>query len=103
MDNIEAGLRVKIPVHLLTAPFPDQIVAMIRFDGKNVSGILERSEVVDVHGQSGFVRALVLSVKGDLVDLTVPQGLSAGTFSRNGRAQLPLAWAKANLLPDPAP
>ncbi|MBE0533175.1 MAG: hypothetical protein IH626_20320 [Rhodospirillales bacterium] len=103
MDSIEAGQRVKIPVHLLTAPFPDQIVAMIRFDGKNVSGILDRSEVVDISGQSGFVLAEILEVKADTVTLAVPKGLSAGTFSRNGRAVLPLAWARDNLMPDPAP
>jgi|GEM_PF-6782972 hypothetical protein len=102
MISVEAGQRVKIPVHLLTAPFPDQIVAMIRFDGRNVSGILGRDEVVDVAGQSGFVRAEVLSVKADTVTLAVPKGLSAGTFSRNGRADLPLAWARENLVPDPA-
>ncbi|MDX9859655.1 MAG: hypothetical protein RBS99_01950 [Rhodospirillales bacterium] len=103
MDTFEAGQRVKIPVHLLGAPFPDQIVAMIRFDGKNVSGILDRTEVVDVAGQSGFVPAEVLAVKGDSVTLAVPKGLSAGTFSRNGRAELPLAWARENLVFDPAP
>ena len=103
MDSIEAGQRVKIPVHLLTAPFPDQIVAMIRFDGKNVSGILDRDEVIDVSGQSGFVRAEVIAIKADTVTLAVPKGLSAGTFSRNGRAVLPLAWARENLVLDSAP
>ncbi|WP_316978116.1 hypothetical protein [Shumkonia mesophila] len=103
MDSIEAGQRVKIPVHLLTAPFPDQIVAMIRFDGKNVSGILDRDEVIDVSGQSGFVRAEIIAIKADTVTLAVPKGLSAGTFSRNGRAVLPLAWARENLVLDSAP
>lgn len=103
MDTIEVGQRVRIPVHLLAAPFPDQIVAMIRFDGKNISGILDRREVVDATGQSGFVRAQVLSVKGDAVQLAVPKGLSAGTFSRNGRAALPLAWARRNLIADTDP
>lgn len=103
MDSIEAGQRVKIPVHLLTAPFPDQIVAMIRFDGRNVSGILDRDEIIDVSGQSGFVRAEIIAIKADTVTLAVPKGLSAGTFSRNGRAVLPLAWARENLVLDSAP
>ena len=103
MDTFETGQRVKIPVHLLAAPFPDQIVAMIRFDGKNVSGFLDRTEIVDMAGTSGFVRATVIGVKGDTLELTVPKGLSAGTFSRNGRASLPLSWARQNLVADETP
>ncbi len=100
MNAIEAGQKVKIPVHLLGGPFPDQVLAMIRFDGKDVSGVLSASEIVDRDGTSGFVRAEVLEVSGSKVKLAVPKGLSAGTFSRSGKATLPLAWAEANLVAD---
>ena len=100
MSAIEAGRKVKIPVHLLGGPFPDQVLAMIRFDGKNVSGVVSVGEIVDRQGSSGFVRAKVLEVKGTTVKLAVPKGLSAGTFSRSGKATLPLDWAEANLIAD---
>jgi hypothetical protein len=73
---------------------------MIRFDGKDVSGVLSLDEIFDREGTSGFVRAEVLEVSGTKVKLAVPKGLSAGTFSRSGKATLPLAWAEANLIAD---
>lgn len=101
MENIEAGQRVKVPVHLLGGPFPDQLLAMIRVDGKDVSGVLGRNEVFGIDGRNGFVHAEVLEVTADKVTLTVPKGLSAGTFSRSGKAKVPLAWARENLVPAP--
>ncbi len=101
MQNIEAGQHVKVPVHLMGGPFPDQLLAMIRFDGKDVSGVLTRAEVFGIDGRNGFVHAEVLEVKGETVVLAVPKGLSAGTFSRSGKAKVPLAWARENLIPEP--
>lgn len=103
MDALTVGRRVKIPVFLLGAPFPDQVLAMIRFGGKDVSGVLARSEVVDVREQTGFVRGKVLEVDGERMTLAVPKGLSAGTFSRSGQAVLPVDWARDNLRPDTDP
>lgn len=103
MDAPTVGQRVRIPVFLLGAPFPDQVLAMIRFGGKDVSGVLSRSEIVDLRGQAGFVKGEVLEIDGERMTLAVPKGLSAGTFSRSGRATLPLDWARDNLLPDTDP
>ncbi|MBC8158435.1 MAG: hypothetical protein H8E94_03790 [Alphaproteobacteria bacterium] len=98
MNTIEVGQRVKIPVLLLEAPFPDQVLAMIRWDGKDVSGVLSRSEILDMKGNKGFVAGEVLELKGDDVIMRVTKGLSAGTFSRSGKATLPLAWARENFV-----
>ncbi len=99
MNTIEVGQRVKIPVHLLEAPFPDQVLAMIRWDKKNISGVIGKNEVLDLRGNKGFVAGEVLELKGENVVLRVTKGLSAGTFSRSGKATLPLAWAKENFVP----
>ncbi|MCG8510098.1 MAG: hypothetical protein MI741_12795 [Rhodospirillales bacterium] len=100
MESIEVGQRVRIPVHLLGGPFPDQVLAMIRFDGKDVSGVIGKDEVVGMEGRNGFVRGEVAKLKGESVVLKVPKGLSGGTFSRSGKATLPLDWARANLVAD---
>lgn len=103
MVALAVGQRVKIPVFLLGAPFPDQVVAMIRFGGRDVSGILGRSEVFDVHERSGFVMGEILKIDGDAVVLKVPRALSASTFTLSGRATVPLAWANDNLRVDTGP
>ncbi|MBL6929258.1 MAG: hypothetical protein ISR44_08800 [Rhodospirillales bacterium] len=100
MNTIEVGQRVKIPVHLLEAPFPDQVLAMIRCGTKDISGVIGKSEVLGLRGNKGFVAGEVLELKGDNVVLRVTKGLSAGTFSRSGKATLPLAWATENLALD---
>lgn len=101
MENLEVGQRVKVPVHLLGGPFPDQLLAMIRFDGKNVSGVLSKTEVFEVEGRNGFVRGEVAKLKDDSVVLRVPKGLSGSNFTRSGKATVPLTWAKENLVADP--
>lgn len=87
-------------MHLLEAPFPDQVLAMIRCGTKDISGVIGKNEVLDLRGNKGFVAGEVLELKGDGVVLRVTKGLSAGTFSRSGKATLPLAWAEENLVPD---
>jgi hypothetical protein len=102
MQDLTVGQRVRIPVHLLGGPFPDQVLAMIRFDGKDVSGVIGKDEVVGMDGRNGFVCGEVIDIKGEKVVLRVPKGLSGGTFSRSGKATLPLAWARDNLMADEA-
>lgn len=100
MGTIVAGQRVRLPVSLLGGPFPDQLLATLQVDGKDISGVLSRKEVFGIEGKRGYVRAEVVNVtEGDVV-LAVPKGLSAGTFSRGGKATVPLAWARDNLTPD---
>ena len=102
MEPFEVGQRVRVPCHLIRAPFSDQYLAMIRFEGTNVSGLIDRNEVLENHVATGWVRGEILAVSESDVTLSVPKAFSGSYFTKSGEARVPIAWAREALRPHSA-
>ena len=97
MERFEVGQFVRVPCHLVRAPFSDQYLAMIRFDKANVSGLIDRNEVLETQGTTGWVKGEILAVSEADVTLSVSKALSGSYFTRSGEAKVPIRWAQEAL------
>ena len=102
MERFEVGQFVQVPCHLIRAPFSDQYLAMIRFGGSNVSGLIDKKEIAALDGSTGWVEGKILAVSEVDVTLCVPKASSGSYFMKSDEAKVPITWAREALRPHSA-
>jgi len=93
MINLHEGQVIGIPCRVFPGAFNHEAMVIIETKNGEVSGFVRRSDLTDVEDGQGYVRAQIVEVSTDTVNVH----LRGSFFTTTGLAQFTPEWAKSNV------